>query len=758
MKYDDIYKYLRDKIIRTNPNNSKSNWGARLLNIHMDIDNLDDYIISAIDDIQRHFATDSGDHNVKGQANLTRLSVNIGNDVLTDIGLSGEGKPWLVDQIRTGDLFIEAFVALGYLTIHRPKTIDDCYVVKITLKWVELLRTTQRSLTSLVYTDTEPYEDGCKIKGEVGKRLQNVTWRRAATQLMTTPWTINAPVLEAVIKNKDMFVSDVPIEWAVALDGKPDPYLQREEQRRMSRLADFYMVTAKATALRDKVFYQEVEADYRGRLYYKEDFLNFQGSDTARGLYLFAEGKPMTEEGKWWLAIHTAGSYNMSYSIDDIPEWCGDDYKSYLESEGLDSISVDKFTLEDRVRWTNEYMETIIHAGEHKLIADEAEKKITFLACCVEWNEIQKAEDKGEQYISRLPISIDGSNNGWQHLGAISKDRRTGELVGMVATRIPKDFYVQTAKKLTEIDDPILNSMPMKHIRKGISKRGSMTRAYSAGADKIGENMWFDCQSEEFDKRYDITKDDCMRWAKDLIKAIEKVCPGPLSTMKYMQDLAVFHIGKYTKYRDGKAAVDEYSEVQKELKDLWTLRSERRKEELDLSDEEHERIVELIDESKEFYSVLTKGNGAKYIEWTTPSRFPVKYEAYKEDKFKCRGTLNGKQIKHVLRIQTEIPDVRKYMCGISPNFIHSQDASHMAMVIDEFNGTFGAIHDSFSTHASDVEDILAITKDTFVKMYDNKNVFEDIRNNITGGTDDVDQPPLGSLEIQEVYDSDYFFS
>ena len=98
------------------------------------------------------------------------------------------------------------------------------------------------------------------------------------------------------------------------------------------------------------------------------------------------------------------------------------------------------------------------------------------------------------------------------------------------------------------------------------------------------------------------------------------------------------------------------------------------------------------------------------------------------------------------------------MCGISPNFIHSQDASHMAMVIDEFNGTFGAIHDSFSTHASDVEDMLAITKDTFVKMYDNKNVFEDIRNNTTGGTDDVDQPPLGSLEIQEVYDSDYFFS
>ena len=36
-----------------------------------------------------------------------------------------------------------------------------------------------------------------------------------------------------------------------------------------------------------------------------------------------------------------------------------------------------------------------------------------------------------------------------------------------------------------------MDIMPMKHIRKGISKRGSMTRAYSAGDSKIGENMWF---------------------------------------------------------------------------------------------------------------------------------------------------------------------------------------------------------------------------------------------------------------------------
>ena len=751
MGYDEIYEYLRDKIVRTNPNNPKSNWGARLLHNYMDIEDLDDHLISVIDTIQIHFNTNNTD-NPSGQANLSMLSMSIGRHILTEIGRKGEGKPWMVDQVRTGDLFIEAFVKLGYLEMRPPLSADEGYVVKITLRWVELLKSSTRSLTSLLYTDTKPYLDGCLIKGEESKRMQNRPWRRSATKLMKTPWKINKPVLEALRANQGLFVSDVPISVPIDPDGNPDPYLELQEQRRASKLTDFFVVTSKATTLVDKEFYQEVEADYRGRLYYKEPFLNFQGSDLARGILLFGEGKAMTESGKWWLAVHTAASYNQSYDIDELPEWCDADYKSYLQEQGLDSISVDKFTLEDRVRWTNENMETILHAGGHSLFADNAEKPVTFLACCIEWVLVDRAEVDGRVHVSHLPVGIDGSNNGWQHLGAISKDVRTGELVGLVATEIPRDFYVQTAKQLLEINDPKLNAMPMKHVRKGISKRGSMTRAYSAGAGKIGENMWFDCRSAEFDKQYDITEKDCTRWAKELVHAINEVCPGPLETMEYMQSLAAHHIGTYEKYKDGEPAAEEYTSIQRELKSLW------KKDKESMTDVDYDRVDELIEESKQFYSVLVKGNGAVSVDWITPSGFPVKYEAYREEKFKCKGTINSKRINHVLRIRTDYPDVRKFMCGISPNYIHSQDAAHMAMVIDEWDGTFGAVHDSFSTHASDVEDMLTATKSTFVSMYDTENFFDKIRDDISEGTDRIQQPRLGSLEIQEVHDSDYFFA
>ena len=95
------------------------------------------------------------------------------------------------------------------------------------------------------------------------------------------------------------------------------------------------------------------------------------------------------------------------------------------------------------------------------------------------------------------------------------------------------------------------------------------------------------------------------------------------------------------------------------------------------------------------------------------------------------------------------------MCGISPNFIHSQDAAHMSLVIHQFEGDFGAVHDSFSTHASDVEELLTITKSVFIGMYNEDNYFNNIQARIEAT---ATQPELGSLNIEDVEKSDYFFA
>ena len=77
------------------------------------------------------------------------------------------------------------------------------------------------------------------------------------------------------------------------------------------------------------------------------------------------------------------------------------------------------------------------------------------------------------------------------------------------------------------------------------------------------------------------------------------------------------------------------------------------------------------------------------------------------------------------------------MCGISPNYIHSMDAAHMALVIDQWNGDFGAVHDSFSTHAPDVELLLAHTKQEFIDIYDVENFYTRIEDELVEDMADV---------------------
>ena len=85
----------------------------------------------------------------------------------------------------------------------------------------------------------------------------------------------------------------------------------------------------------------------------------------------------------------------------------------------------------------------------------------------------------------------------------------------------------------------------------------------------------------------------------------------------------------------------------------------------------------------------------------------------------------------------------------------------MAIVIDSFGKNFGAVHDSFSCHASDVPLLKELTQGAFVEMYNDENPLETIKQRIIGiYADDcnVEVPELGKLDINSVIGSRNFFS
>ena len=168
--------------------------------------------------------------------------------------------------------------------------------------------------------------------------------------------------------------------------------------------------------------------------------------------------------------------------------------------------------------------------------------------------------------------------------------------------------------------------------------------------------------------------------------------------------------------------------------------------------------------------VLEYGKGENDIRWITPSGFPVVYQAFTTKKDNCQSTLRGVKggakdqagrINHVAQHYTDKPNRQEYSAGIAPNYVHSQDAAHMAIVIEALGEDFGAVHDSFSCHASDVPRLKEFTQGAFVSMYDQENPLEAIKQRIVGETHTdctVEVPPLGSLDIENVIGSRNFFS
>lgn len=289
----------------------------------------------------------------------------------------------------------------------------------------------------------------------------------------------------------------------------------------------------------------------------------------------------------------------------------------------------------------------------------------------------------------------------------------------------------------------------------------------------MGINMWEDVKKDKFDKKYGLTEDDCKRAARHMVKAIKAVCPGPLESMEYFIKLVEHELGVYIWVdSDGVNKTNLRAKIRKRRLEL--IRTERsiddKGQNRRLTDIEMDELNDVSKELLTLKSQLVRGNESLGLSWITPSGFKV--ESTHRSRFQLtvigniqdvREDKNGdlqSNIGHVLWIDGDRPDITKTVSAISPNIVHSYDAAHLAMIAAQWHGSLGVIHDSFSTHACDVPDLIHIIKQTFSEIYEDKNIFEYLRAQILTDDDQFDTPtPIpGRMDFDKLRQSDFFFN
>jgi DNA-directed RNA polymerase len=269
----------------------------------------------------------------------------------------------------------------------------------------------------------------------------------AVNIMQTTEWKINERVLEVMqtlyAQNEGLcnmpaydfeeFTFSLPYpeegtqeekrSWKVEKEAKYSKWYKEVQKRAQMEIR----LTLAQKMAKTEFFYHSYTCDFRGRAYTITEMLSPQSGDFDRGLLQFATPCKVTNEGLYWLMVHTANCFD------------GVDFGNGEAS--------DKDTFDDRVRWVKANIKDLRKISEdpyanNTWMDNKTTKKNPSFQRLAAAVDLVHALDTG---YSSLPVQLDGSCNGSQHWSAIMRDPKIGELVNVSPTDKPGDLYQHVA-------------------------------------------------------------------------------------------------------------------------------------------------------------------------------------------------------------------------------------------------------------------------------------------------------------------------
>lgn len=392
----------------------------------------------------------------------------------------------------------------------------------------------------------------------------------------------------------------------------------------------------------------------------------------------------------------------------------GEHGATWLAVHIANCYGVDKVPFEQRVQWVLDHEEAILDSAMNPLDGGrfwcDADSPYCFLAAAMEWAGYRM---QGPTFVSHLPVSWDGSCNGLQNFSAMLRDPIGGKAVNLTPNEKPSDIYGEVAREASAlIDMDAHEGIEMGLFWKGkvtrkLTKRNTMTLPY--GVSRFGMT---DQLREEFNKM----RSDGDELAPPIEMAMESA--------RYLAAKNWDAIGRVVVA--ARQAMD------------WLMDAAR----------------------------VAAKDGLP-VRWVTPSGLPVVQAYMEKDGERLDFSVAGRRYQLVLQVTGSKLNTRKQASGISPNFVHSLDAAHMQRTVcycvDQGLSDFAMIHDSYGAHACDAPELSYQLRKAFVDQYEG-DVLGNFRDQLAAqlppelAAELPPVPPMGTLDLGLVMESEYFFA
>lgn len=579
------------------------------------------------------------------------------------------------------------------------------------------------------------------------KKLESAPMPRvyeAVNHLQNTAWRINTNILDVVreLWNIGKQVAELPDREDEYLPKYPYPEKTKEDvytdeeaeivkkwkretyeiHKRNVQKRSLRILTSQILRIaEDFKDYEKIwfphQMDFRGRVYPIPVLLQPQGSDLAKGLLQFANGKRVGRENIRWLQIHGANVY------------------------GFDKVSYN-----ERVRWVLERHEQIQAYAHNPLEARgwaRADKPFQFLAFCMEYADYL---DNPDTFTTHIPIQLDGTCNGLQHYSALLRDCNGAKATNLLNGEKPNDIYAEVANKLEEKLKEIKDDKRIFGTDSGTTtnvNNNTSTNIHYFNDGKIAATRWLNLGIN-----------------RKLTKRPVMVLPYGGTIMSCRE-----YIGEYLKENYSSTHLWEHFKVGDNPNDcvfkvsiwlskyLWEAISETLKS-----------AIVGMDYLRKIARIMIAKK--KYIEWLTPVGLLVRQSYQARKKKEIKTELYGSIIKSTVNLDLEETlDSQRQVNGICPNFIHSLDASCLMLYLLKCKEagieSFMTVHDCYGTLAPDTEISAKLIRESFVEIYQRPildDFIEDITLILEEDIELPEQPKIGDLVIEDVLKSKYFFN